>query len=127
MSTPSKRPIESERWAGAVDNVGGETLSGLLRTMAGGGCIALCGLAGGLAFSTTVIPFILRAVVLAGINSVKVPNAERRAIWARLDRDLPRPLLDSITQINPLSEVVELGARILAGQVRGRTVIDVNR
>jgi acrylyl-CoA reductase (NADPH) len=127
LSAPSKRPMESERWAGAIDNVGGETLSGLLRTMATHGCIALCGLAGGMAFSTTVIPFILRSVVLAGINSVKVPSAERRAIWARLERDLPRPLLDSMTQVKPLSEIVALGGQILAGQVRGRTVIDVNQ
>ena len=127
LATPSKKPMEAERWAGAIDNVGGDTLTGLLRTMATHGCIALCGLAGGMVFSTTVIPFILRSVVLAGINSVKVPNAERRAIWARLERDLPTGVLDSLTQTKPLSEVVALGGEILAGQVRGRTVIDVNR
>lgn len=126
LNTPSKRMLEAERWAGAIDNVGGETLSGLLRTMAAHGTVALCGLAGGVAFSSTVMPFILRSVNLCGVNSVRVPNPERRAIWARLVQDLPLPLLDSMTTVKPMSEVFELGAAILAGQVRGRTVVDVN-
>ena len=127
LGTPSKRMLEAERWAGAVDTVGGETLSGLLRTMAAHGTIALSGLAGGAAFSTTVMPFILRSVNLCGVNSVRVSNPERRAIWERLVQDLPLPLLDSMTQIRPMSDIFELGASILAGQVRGRTVIDVNQ
>ena len=126
LGTPSKRLMEAERWAGAVDTVGGETLSGLLRTMAAHGTIALSGLAGGALFSTNVMPFILRSVNLCGVNSVRVANAERRAIWARLVEDLPLPLLDSMTVVKPMSEIFELGASILAGQVRGRTVIDVN-
>jgi acrylyl-CoA reductase (NADPH) len=127
LSTPSKRMLEPERWAGAIDNVGGETLSGLLRTMAAHGTVALCGLAGGANFSSTVMPFILRSVNLCGVNSVRVSNPERRAIWARLVEDLPLPLLDSMTEIKPISDIFELGAAILAGQIRGRTVIDVNR
>jgi acrylyl-CoA reductase (NADPH) len=127
LATPSKRMLEAERWGGAIDNVGGETLSGLLRTTASHGTIALCGLAGGAAFASTVMPFILRSVNLCGINSVKVANSERRAIWARLVQDLPLPLLDSLTQIKPLTEIFELGAAILAGQIKGRTVIDVNQ
>ena len=127
LNTPSKRMLEGERWAGAVDTVGGETLSGLLRTMAAHGTVALSGLAGGAAFSTTVMPFILRSVNLCGVNSVRVANPERRAIWARLVEDLPLALLDSMTEIRPMSEIFELGAKILAGQVRGRTVIDVNK
>ncbi len=126
LSTPSKRMLEAERWAGAIDNVGGETLSGLLRTMAAHGTVALCGLAGGVAVSSTVMPFILRSVNLCGVNSVRVPNAERREIWARLVQDLPLALLDSMTEVKPMSEIFELGVKILAGQVRGRTVIDVN-
>ena len=126
LGTPSKRMLEAERWAGAIDNVGGETLSGLLRTMAPHGTVALCGLAGGVAFSSTVMPFILRSVNLCGVNSVRVPNPERRAIWGRLVQDLPLPLLDSMTDVRPMSEIFELGASILAGRVRGRTVIDVN-
>jgi acrylyl-CoA reductase (NADPH) len=127
LGTPSKRMLEAERWGGAIDNVGGETLGGLLRTMAAHGTVALCGLAGGAAFSSTVMPFILRSVNLCGVNSVRVSNPERRAIWARLVEDLPLPLLDSLTEIKPMSEIFELGAAILASQIRGRTVIDVNR
>jgi acrylyl-CoA reductase (NADPH) len=127
LGTPSKRMLEAERWAGAIDSVGGETLTGLLRTMAAHGTVALCGLAGGAAFSSTVMPFILRSVNLCGVNSVRVSNPERRAIWARLVQDLPLPLLDSMMQIRPISEIFELGAAILAGKIRGRTVIDVNR
>jgi len=126
LNTPSRRMLEAERWAGAVDSVGGETLAGLLRTTAAHGTVALCGLAGGPVFSSTVMPFILRSVNLCGINSVRVENPERRAIWARLEQDLPLPLLDSMTQIKPMSEIFELGAAILAGQIRGRTVINVN-
>ena len=127
LATSSKRMLEAERWAGAVDSVGGETLSGLLRTTAAHGTVALCGLAGGAAFASTVMPFILRSVNLCGVNSVLVKNPERRAIWARLTQDLPLPLLDSMTQIKPISEIFELGASILAGQIKGRTVIDVNQ
>ena len=126
LGTPSKRMLEAERWAGAIDSVGGETLSGLLRTMAAHGTVALCGLAGGLTVNSNCMPFILRSVNLCGVNSVRVGNPERRAIWARLVQDLPLPLLDSMTVVRPMSDIFELGASILAGQIRGRTVIDVN-
>ena len=125
-AAPSKRPLDTERWAAAIDNVGGDTLAGVLRSVAIGGSIASCGLAGGAALTTTVFPFILRGVNLLGIDSVRVPNARRREIWARLAHDLPTNLLDRIIQVKPLSEVFELGEQILAGKVRGRTVIDVN-
>jgi len=125
LSTASKRPLEAERWAGAIDNVGGDTLAGVLRTMALGGSIAACGVAGGPNVATTVFPFILRGVNLLGIDSSRVPNARRREIWARIMRDLPMPLLDSMIQVEPLSKVFELGQQILAGKVRGRTVIDI--
>lgn len=127
LSAPAKRPLESERWGGAIDSVGGDTLAGLLRSMATHASIASCGLAGGAAFSATVFPFILRGVNILGIDSVRVPNAQRRAVWARLSRDLDLTLLDSIMQIEPLSRVPELGQQILQGQIRGRVVIDVNR
>jgi acrylyl-CoA reductase (NADPH) len=127
LAAPSKRLMEAERWAGAVDTVGGDTLAGLIRGMASGGSIAACGVAGGAPFTTNVFPFILRGVNLLGIDSVRVPKAERLEIWSRLERDLPIALLDSLTQVEPLSRIFELGEQILAGQVRGRTVIDVNR
>ncbi len=125
LSSPSKKPLEQERWAGAIDNVGGDTLAGLLRTMAVGASVASCGLAGGPLLATTVFPFILRGVNLLGIDSVRVPNVRRREIWARIMRDLPMDVLDSMITVEPLEKVFELGEEILAGKIRGRTVIDV--
>ncbi len=126
VAAPSKKPLEGARWAGAIDSVGGDTLAGLLLSMAIGGVVASCGLAGGPAFSTTVFPFILRGVSLLGIDSVRVPNAKRREIWDRLRRDLDLGLLDSMIEVAPLGRVFELGEAILKGQTRGRVVIDVN-
>jgi acrylyl-CoA reductase (NADPH) len=126
LGAPSKRPLESERWAGAIDNVGGDTLAGLLRSMAVGGSVASCGLAGGASFTSTVFPFILRGVNLLGIDSLHLSNARRREIWQRIARDLPMRLLDLMIQVEPLERIVELGEQILAGKIRGRTVIDVN-
>ena len=94
--------------------------------MALGGSIASVGVAGGANFTATVYPFILRGVNLLGIDSLRLPNARRREIWQRVARDLPLPLLDSMIQVEPLGKVPELGAQILAGQIRGRVVIDVN-
>jgi acrylyl-CoA reductase (NADPH) len=126
LAAPSKRALDPERWAGGIDNVGGDTLAGLLRSTVGGGSIVSCGLAGGATFTSTVFPFILRGVNLLGINSVTVPNARRREIWDRIARDLPMRLLDRMTQVEPLEKIRELGELILAGRIRGRTVIDVN-
>lgn len=125
LSTPSKRPLESERWAGAVDSVGGETLAGVLRTMRMKGSVAACGLAGGSALPMTVLPFILRGVSLLGIDSVRLTNVERRAIWQRLSTDLPLALLDEITTVESWDNVPELGAKILKGETRGRVVVQV--
>ncbi len=127
VAAPSKRPLDAERWAAAIDSVGGDTLAGVLRSVALGGSVAACGLAGGPALTTSVFPFILRGVNLLGIDSTRVPNARRREIWTRLARDLPLPLLNEMIQVAPLEKVFELGEQILAGKVRGRTVIDVNR
>ncbi len=126
VAAPSKKPMDPARWAGAIDSAGGDTLSGVLRSMAINGVVASCGLAGGPAFSTTVFPFILRGVSLLGIDSTRVPNEKRREIWNRLMRDLPMGLLDSMIAEAPLGKVFELGAEILKGQTRGRVVIDVN-
>jgi len=126
LSAPSKRPLDSERWAAGIDNVGGDTLAGLLRSVEIGGSVAACGLAGGAALNTSVFPFILRGVNLLGIDSVRVSNQRRRQIWARLARDLPATVLDGMIQVKPLTEVFQLGEQILAGKTRGRTVIDVN-
>ncbi len=121
------RPLESERWAGAVDTVGGDTLAALLPGMASNTCVAACGNAGGFALNTTVFPFILRGVSLLGINSVLVPQARRLATWQRLTRDLPLDLLETMMKVVPLADVPVLSRQILQGQVRGRVVIDVNK
>lgn len=127
LAAPSKRPMDSERWAGAVDTVGGDTLAGVIRGLASGGSVAACGLAGGSALPTTVFPFILRGVNLLGIDSVRVPKGRRVAIWKRIVEDLPLALLDSMIEIQPLEDIRALGELILAGKTRGRVVIDVNR
>jgi acrylyl-CoA reductase (NADPH) len=93
--------------------------------MALGGSIAACGVAGGPNVATTVFPFILRGVNLLGIDSSRVPNVRRREIWARIMRDLPMDHLDPMITVEPLSKIFELGEQILAGKIRGRTVIDV--
>jgi len=126
LATPSKRPLDTERWAAAVDSVGGETLAAVLRSLEQHGSVAACGLAGGAALNTTVFPFILRGVNLLGIDSSKATKASRLEIWSRLATDLPVKLVDSLTDVAPLGKVFELGEKILAGQIRGRMVIDVN-
>jgi acrylyl-CoA reductase (NADPH) len=126
LTAPSKRPMESERWAGAVDTVGGDTLAAILRALVANGSVAACGVAGGAALNTTVYPFILRGVNLLGINSVYVSRSDRLQIWERLSRNLPLPLLDRMTQEAPLEAVFDLGEKIIAGGVRGRTVIRIS-
>jgi putative YhdH/YhfP family quinone oxidoreductase len=124
VSAESTRPLESERWAGAVDPVGGATTAYLIRTMKYGASIALSGLTGGNTFTTTVYPFILRNVNLLGIDSVYTPMDRRRRTWQRLATDLkPRGLLDSIAVETDLDGVPAVCADILQGKVRGRTLV----
>lgn len=124
VSAESTRPLESERWAGAVDPVGGPTTAYLIRTMKYGASIALSGLTGGNAIATTVYPFILRNVNLLGIDSVYTPMERRTKTWQRLATDLkPRGLLDSIAVETDLEGVPTVCADILQGKVRGRTLV----
>lgn len=124
VSAESTRPMESERWAGAVDPVGGTTTAYLLRTMKYGAAIALSGNTGGLDVPTSVLPFILRGVNLLGIESVNCSIELRARMWQRLARDLkPRGLLDSIAVETDLDGVLGVTARILKGEVRGRTLV----
>lgn len=125
LAAPSKRPMESERWAGAVDTVGGDTLAAIIRALVPTGSVAACGLAGGSALNTTVFPFILRGVSLLGVNSVYCSQADRLLIWERLTQDLSLSLLDSMTQEFPLADVFDLGEKIIAGAIRGRTIIRI--
>jgi putative YhdH/YhfP family quinone oxidoreductase len=124
VSAESSRPLESERWAGAVDPVGGATTAYLIRTMKYGASIALSGLTGGNAIATTVYPFILRNVNLLGIDSVFTPMERRTRTWQRLATDLkPHGLLDSIAVETDLDGVPAVCADILQGKVRGRTLV----
>ena len=121
-----KTPPLASRAAGAIDSVGGQTLAAVLATTASYGSVASCRLAGGAELPTTVFPFILRNVSLLGINSVQAPKSLRIEAWRRLASELPLAKLDAITTLEPLSKVKELSEKILAGQVRGRVVLDVN-
>lgn len=123
LGTAPTRPLGSERFAGAVDSVGGDTLANLLTQMKYGSSVSACGLAGGAELKTTVIPFLLRGVNLLGIDSVMCPKARREAAWARLAKDLPMAALDSTITEAKLEDLPALGSSILKGQVRGRTVI----
>ncbi len=121
----SPKPLESERWAAAVDCVGGASLPYLLRSLRYGGAVAASGNTGGASFSTSVFPFILRGVSLIGIDSALVPIADRRSLWERLATDLrPRGLGDRITEI-PLAGLPEALDGILAGQAHGRWIVRV--
>ena len=125
LAQASDKPLLGERWAGAVDSVGGSTLASLLAGMRYRSSVAACGLAGGSKLETTVIPFIIRGVNLLGIDSVMAPMAERREAWSRIVRDLPMELLDRMTTTVGLTDLPELGARILKGNVQGRVVVEI--
>jgi acrylyl-CoA reductase (NADPH) len=121
------RPLQSTRWAGAVDSVGGRTLANVLAQTRYGGAVAAVGLVEGPELTGTLMPFILRAVSLLGINSVTPSLETRIAAWARLERDLDPDLLDRLTTEVALSELEPWAPRILRGELRGRTVVDVKR
>jgi acrylyl-CoA reductase (NADPH) len=126
FTTPGK-PLGKERWAGAIDVVGGHTLANLCATMRYGGVVAACGLAGSMDFPATVAPFILRGVTLAGIDSVMRPRVDRIEAWRRLGEDLVCGKLGSIGREVGLGEVIPLAGEMIQGKIRGRIVVDVNR
>ena len=117
------RPLLKSTWAGAVDTVGGSTLSYLIRTASHGGNIALCGLVGGPNFAGTVIPFLLRGVNVLGIDSVLCPMAYRQEIWQRLATDLKPQQLAQMAQVITLDDVSDAVAEILQGKVKGRLLV----
>jgi len=125
LSAKPTRPLDRERWAGAIDAVGGNTLATILTQLNYRASVAACGLAGGSDLPATVIPFLLRGVNLLGIDSVMCPRDDRIAAWQRLAQDLPLEKLDRMTQTVPLSALPNLAPEILGGQVRGRIVVDV--
>lgn len=125
LATPG-RPLDRERWAGGIDTVGSQTLATMLAQTRYRGAVVACGLAGGNDLPATVLPFILRAVSLLGIDSVMCPRALREQAWRRLGSDLPIERLEEMTTVEPMSKVPELAETILAGHTRGRVVIDTS-
>ncbi len=125
LSGPA-RPLGKERWAGAIDVAGSHTLANAIAQTRYGGCVAACGLAQGMDLASSVAPFILRGITLAGIDSVMAPKAKREAAWARLSSDLPTDKLDALTATRPLADVTALAPDIVDGKVRGRVVLTVD-
>jgi acrylyl-CoA reductase (NADPH) len=121
-----KRPLEAETWAGCIDAVGGAMLARVLGQMKYGTSVAAVGLAGGAGLPASVVPFLLRGVNLLGIDSVMQPFANRQAAWARIASDMPMDKLDAMISMATLDDLPRLGREILAGQIKGRTVIDLN-
>jgi acrylyl-CoA reductase (NADPH) len=126
LSQPGK-PLQRERWAGVVDSVGSHTLANACAQSAYRGVVAACGLAQGMDFPASVAPFILRGVRLIGVDSVMAPMADREEAWARLANDLDRSKLAAIASEIALDQVIGCAPEVLAGGVRGRIVVDVNR
>lgn len=124
LSAPAK-PLAKERWVGGVDSVGSTTLANLLAMTKYRGAIAACGLAGGMDLPSSVAPFILRGVSLLGIDSVMCPIELRKQAWARLATDLDAGKLSEMTQEVSLDQLIDAGTKLLAGQVRGRTVVKI--
>ena len=120
-------PIAKERWAGAIDSVGSHTLVNVLAQIRYGGVVSACGLAQGLDLPGSVLPFILRGVTLAGIDSVNAPKAKRIEAWTRLAQDLDLDKLDAMVTTVGLEAAPDVARSILSGKIRGRTVVDVNR
>ena len=126
LNETGNRPLDSETWTGYVEAVGGAMLARVLGQMKYGGSVAAVGLAGGAALPATVIPFLLRGVNLLGIDSVMQPYDNRLRAWERIAKDLPMDKLEAMVKPATLSDLPQLGADILQGQVQGRVVVDVN-
>jgi acrylyl-CoA reductase (NADPH) len=122
----ARPPLASERWAGGVDTVGGQTLASMIAETASYGAVAACGLVTGAEVPLTVFPFILRNVALLGVSSAWTPRHMRLDAWRRLAETLPGSRVDEISRVEPLSRIFELSREILAGNIQGRVVLDVN-
>ena len=123
LSAPGK-PFQKERWAGVVDAVGSHTLANALAQTRYGGVVAACGLAQGMDLPTSVMPFILRGVTLAGVDSVMAPLPKRQRAWDRLAKDLDRALLESMIEEVPLEGAIAKAQALMDGKVRGRVVVN---
>jgi acrylyl-CoA reductase (NADPH) len=124
--TKMPAPLEAQKWAGAVDTVGSTVLARVISEIKYGGCVAACGLAGGSELPITVMPFILRGVSLRGVDSVWCPNPRRIAAWERLVTDIPDKALDKINKVIKLDDVPHYAKEILAGNITGHILVDVN-
>jgi len=122
LAAPAK-PFQKERWAGVVDAAGSHTLANALAQTRYGGIVAACGLAQGMDLPTTVMPFILRGVTLAGIDSVMAPLARRQRAWDRLARDLDPLLLETMVEEVPLQAAISKAHELMDGKLRGRVVV----
>ena len=120
------KPLQKERWAGVIDSVGSQTLANACAQLRHGGVAVACGLAQGMDFPATVAPFILRGARLIGIDSVMCPIDRRTQAWQHLAQEVSRAKLDAITREIALADAFEAGRAILAGEIRGRVVVDVN-
>ncbi|MGI9287299.1 MAG: MDR family oxidoreductase [Pseudomonadales bacterium] len=120
------KPLEQELWAGAVDTVGGQMLATVLAQTKYEGLVAACGLAGGVGLPSSVMPFILRGVTLRGIDSVMASLERRQRAWGSLADLIDKDKLGEIYSVEPMSKLPELAQQIIAGEIRGRVVIDVN-
>ena len=125
LSVPGK-PLQKERWAGVIDSVGSQTLANACAQLRYGGVAVACGLAQGMDFPATVAPFILRGARLIGVDSVMCPIDRRTQAWQHLAQELDRAKLDAITREIALADAFEAGRAILAGEIRGRVVVNVN-
>ena len=119
------KPLAKSRWAGCIDSVGSVTLANVISQINPEGTVAACGLAQGMDLPTTVAPFILRGVKLIGVNSVTTPMPRRMEAWSRIARDLDLAKLKALTTHVKLDDVPRVAADIVAGQVRGRVVVDI--
>lgn len=124
LSAPGK-PLQKERWAGVVDAVGSHTLANACAQTRYGGVVAACGLAQGADFPATVMPFILRGITLAGVDSVMAPLARRQLAWQRLAQDLDPAKLEMMTEEVPLARAAEKAEDLMTGKVRGRVVVRI--
>lgn len=126
LSQPGK-PLQKERWAGVIDSVGSHTLVNACAQTKMEGAVAACGLAQGMDFPASVAPFILRGVILAGVNSVMVPRERRERAWALLAREVPAATYDAVTEVIGLGDAIARAPDVVGGRIRGRLVVDVNR
>ena len=126
LGEENPRPLQKTVWGGVIDAVGSHTLANAIAQTNANGCVAACGLAQGPDLPTSVMPFILRGVTLAGVNSVHVPFARRKMAWDRMATDLDTEKLEQMTEVVGLNDAIDVAEKILQGQIRGRVVVDLN-